>query len=130
MIYLHPILGGFAVATLLWIEAQGIRSRHARSYAPRARAIHRSYAKFALILIIMAEIGGTASVVFLRTDLKPTGSYHFWLGWGSATLASTLAWTGSQLANDPDARRIHPALGYAVLVVAALTFTLGLGLLP
>jgi hypothetical protein len=130
MIYLHPVLGALAVAAFLWIGTQGIRSRHARSYAPKSRAFHRRYAKVALILIVLAALGGTASVAFLRDDLKLSGSLHFWLGWGVATMASTLAWTGSQLGQDPDARRIHPALGYVALAVGALTFTFGLGLLP
>ena len=130
MIYLHPVLGALAVAALLWVGTQGIRSRHARSYAPKSRHLHRTYAKFALILIVLAAIGGTASVHFLRDDMELSRSPHFWFGWGAAVLASTLAWTGSQLTQDPDSRRIHPPLGFVALLIGTATFILGLRLLP
>lgn len=130
MIYVHPVLGALAVSALLWIGTQGMRSRHARSYAVPARQFHRKYAKVAWILILTAALAGTASVAFLRPDLELTRSFHFWSGWSTALVACGLAWSGPQIHADADARRLHPAMGVTALVLGVLTATLGMGLLP
>lgn len=130
MIYLHPALGAVAVALMLWLGAQGIRSRHPRPYAAPSRRRHRAVGKTSMILVVLAACGGTASVHFLRADLELSRSLHFWLGWSAALTMAALAWTGPQLHQDADARRLHPLLGWTALVVGALTATLGMGLLP
>lgn len=130
MIYLHPILGGVAVALMLWLGTQGIRARHPRAYAPAARKRHRTVGKTSMILVVLAAVLGTASVYFLRSDLELSRSFHFWMGWTAALTMAGLAWTGPQIHRDPDSKRLHPLMGWTALVVGVLTATLGMGLLP
>jgi hypothetical protein len=130
MIYLHPVLGGCAVALMLWLGAQGIRARHPRPYAPASRRRHRAVGKTSMVLVVLAACTGAASVHFLRSDLELSRSLHFWLGTGAALCMAGLAWTGPQIHQDPDSKRLHPVMGWTALVVGALTATLGMGLLP
>lgn len=130
MIWIHPVLGASAVILLVWLGAQGLRSRHKRSYAAQARTRHRKVSRWAFVLLVTAAIAGTASVYFLRSDLRPTGSFHFWLGWGACLLAGALAWSGPQVPTDPDAKQLHPLFGGLAMITAVIAATLGLGLLP
>ncbi len=128
--WIHPVVGGLAVTLLLWLGIQGARSRHRRSYAGQARVRHRRASRYVAGLVVLAACLGTASALWLRPDLRPMGSFHFWLGWGTCLLTLALAWSGPQVPTDPDARAVHPLFGIFALVFAALTATLGLGLLP
>jgi threonine/homoserine/homoserine lactone efflux protein len=130
MVWIHPALGALAVATFLWLGVQGLTARKKRKDAPASRARHRRWSRWVFGLMVVAGLGGTASVYLLRDDLEPTRSLHFWVAWFTVMVAAGLAWSGPEVPRDEDARRLHPLFGAIAMAGAALTAAMGMGLLP
>lgn len=126
MVYLHPVLGALAAASLVWLSVLGLRSRHRAAYAREARATHRRFAWWIYGAIVLSAVGGTASVLLLRDDLD-LGTAHFWTGWATVALMTAGAITSRRL---PAARQYHLGLGLGALVLALAGVALGFRLLP
>lgn len=128
--YAHPLFGALAVVLLVWIGSKGMRARHRRPYAASERALHRAWARWALVAVGLAALAGTGSVVALRDDLTPAESAHFWFGWSTFALLASSAVTSKLFPRAPSARGVHRWVGLGAMATGVIGAALGLGLLP
>lgn len=127
--YLHPVIGGVAALLVVWIGMQGLYGRMRKPDSPARRATHRRLAPLVAGLVTVSALGGVLSVHFLREELRLAGSAHFWAGW----LVAVLLWfggAGSSWRAGMQLQPWHGSLGIVTMLLAALVFMMGLGLLP
>lgn len=127
--YLHPVLGGVAALLVVWIGMHGLAGRTRKPDAPARRALHRRIAPVAGVLVWVAAIGGVASVAAFRKGMSVGDSAHFWAGWLVALLM-LVAGAGSSLRPGMRLQAWHGTVGIVAMLLAALVFMMGLGLLP
>lgn len=130
MVYLHPLLGIFAVGLIGWVATQGFRARHRKAYAPEARRAHARWAPVAWALVTIGAVAGTALTAWARPDMDVAASWHFRAGWGLAAGMTAAAVLSKLLPRKPWARTLHPIVGLACLVGAPLIAAFGFKLLP
>lgn len=130
MSYVHPLVGTLVIALLLWVGAQGLRSRHKARYAPGARKLHARFAPVALWGCVVVAVAGPLSVVFTREDLELVDSWHFWFGWLVALLMVSAWFSSRRLHEDPRLKQLHPYFGIAAMLLAIFGAMLGFGMLP
>lgn len=128
--WLHPIGGLVAACLVLWIGVQGIRSRHRRSYAVGARVRHGRLAKYVYAWVVAVWAAGVSTVAFVRSDLEPARSWHFWLMAGVVLLMTGGAVSSRLFPSQAAARGWHRQLGIAAMMLVMAGAALGLGLLP
>lgn len=125
---LHPTLALASVAFLAHVASLGLRSRERR--ADRAlRERHARRAPIALALVAGNAAAGLLSTWLWRADLTLGRSTHFGVGLAAVALLALAALVARRVPHDPRARRIHPLLGAAALLLALLQVFLGLPLL-
>lgn len=130
MSYVHPLAGALAIALLLWVGSQGLRSRHKARYAQAARRHHARFAPLALWACLAVAVAGPVSVVLTREDLELVDSWHFWFGWIVALLMTTAWFTSRRLHQDPRLKRLHPFFGITAMLLSIFGAMLGFGMLP
>lgn len=106
-----------------------MRSRRAAPSAARARRRHRALGPWLYALVLVAWAGGVGSVVGLRPDLAPAASGHFTVGTAVAALFTAAAWLARRVPTSDTARRLHPLVAGAALVLSGVQVFLGLQLL-
>jgi hypothetical protein len=126
--WLHPALGLVAVAAAARAAGLGLAARRGGPSADRARARHRTLGPVTLGLMTVNWMLGLGTVWLVRHDLEPFASRHALVGAAIVALLAGSAVTSRRIGIDPRARRIHPWLGAAALVVAAVQVFLGLQL--
>ena len=83
-----------------------------------------------IALVVAVACVGTASALFLRPDLQPASSIHFWTLWTVVVVLTGSVLTARAFGVRPDARRVHAWLGVVAMVAIAIGAVLGLGMLP
>lgn len=130
MAWLHPALGILATILIVWMAFQGLDSRKRRPEALQARQRHRRWTPVAAVLAVLAAIGGTASVEWLRPDMDLAETWHFRTGWACAALGAVAWLTSRGLHRKPALKALHPWVGLALLAAAMATAFLGIEHLP
>lgn len=130
LVYLHPALGLIALCLLVWAATAGFRARHVAPYAAGSRALHRRLGPTVAGLFVVAAALGIASTIWLRDDLDPASTWHALAGGVGVTLMAALYLLGRQVRRRSWAKRVHPWVGIAAILVGAAIFVLGVGLLP
>jgi hypothetical protein len=103
-----------------------VRSRRAIPSAERARRRHRALGPWIYALVLVAWVGGLVSVRALRPDLEPATTGHFTVGTVVVALFSAAAALSRRLPGSRLARRLHPLVAGAALVLAGVQVFLGL----
>jgi hypothetical protein len=130
VLYLHPVLGGATVLLMAWVGSLGLRSRHPGGSTAGRRARHAAMAPWAYGAVLVAWASGLATVRWLRDDLDFAASGHFTVGSAMAALLTAAAILSRRVATDPWARRMHPFLGAAAILLGGVQVFLGLQLMP
>jgi len=127
--YIHPIIGGLAIALLAYVGSLGLRARNDRHRAPQLLARHARLAPWVYGFILGSWLAGFVSTWWLRHDLELGASPHLRIG---AALVVTLS--GSALSarwiRRPQMRAIHPWFGAAAMLLAAAQVFFGLQITP
>ena len=87
-------------------------------------------APWAGLLVGLSALLGTASVYWLRDDLKLAGGWHFRIGWSAALLSLAVWILSRKLRSWSWAPRLHLWLGLALVGCAFAVAFLGLDMLP
>jgi hypothetical protein len=130
VLYLHPALGAATVLFAAWAASLGLRSRQAGVCAAARRARHAAVAPWAYGTVLVAWASGLATVRWLRDDLDVAASGHFTVGSAMAMLLTAAAILSRRMPGDARARRIHPWLGAAAVLLGGIQVFLGLELMP
>ncbi|MEN0065382.1 MAG: DUF4079 family protein [Myxococcota bacterium] len=130
MAFVHPVIGTVAILFTIWIGSRGITARQGTKGAHQARRIHRKYAVYALIAMVVASITGTASTVWLRDDLSLGDTWHLAIGWVIVGLMGVSALLTRYFTKSPVLRSVHPLLGMLAVAAAVLQAIIGIELLP
>ncbi len=125
---LHPALALASIAFLLHVASLGLRSRERRG-GDELRRRHRRRAPGAFGLMAGNAAAGLLSTWLWRDDLTLGESAHFAVGLGVITLLAFGALLARRIPRDDRARRLHPLLGLAALLLALVQVFLGLPLL-
>jgi len=126
--FLHPLIALAAIVLLYHVATLGLRSRQRRG--EEARPVHARRAPWALAMVWLSALSGTAATCLWRKDLEPASGWHFWIGLAVVGLLSTGALLSRRVPDDETARTIHPVLGLLALLFAALQVFFGMPLLP
>jgi hypothetical protein len=126
----HPLLGVLAVLAAARGAALGVGGRRSGPVASRDRARHAALMPWIYVLVVVSWAGGLASALWLRTDLPAAGSTHFTVGTGILLLFTLAAVISRRIGDDPRARRIHPWIGAAALLLCGWQIFLGLQIMP
>lgn len=124
--WLHPAISFAAIALLATAASLGLRSRERGGVALRPR--HARIAPWAAGVAIANAVFGIASVALWRPDLEVAAGPHFWLGLATALLLGSGALLSRAVRHDERARRIHPLLGLAALLLSLVQVFFGLSL--
>ena len=73
---------------------------------------------------------GLATVHWLRDDLDAAASGHFTAGSGFVTLLTAAALVSRRIGDRTWARRVHPWLGVAAVLLGGVQVFLGLQIMP
>jgi hypothetical protein len=111
-------------ATLGW------RARRRGAGAARARARHAALMPWVWALVLLTWAGGVATVWALREDLETAASGHFAVGAAIVALLTAGGLVSRRIGDDPRARRLHPWIGAAALLLAGVQVFLGLQIMP
>ncbi|HZR80244.1 MAG TPA: DUF4079 family protein [Candidatus Binatia bacterium] len=126
--FLHPATAVLAIALLAYTASLGLRSRERGGAALRPR--HARLAPWAYGVMLANGVFGALSTVAWRGDLELGAGWHFRLAVAIALVLTAAALLSRRIAESERARRLHPALGMAALLLSALQAFFGLGLLP
>lgn len=124
--WVHPVAAGVAIALAAYAASLGVRSRRAIPSATHARRRHRALGPWVYALVLVAWAGGLASVVLLRPDVEPAASGHFTVGTAVVALFSAAAGLSRYVPTHDTARRLHPLVAAAALVLCGVQVFLGL----
>lgn len=124
----HPALSLVAIALLARAASLGFAARERRGEGARTR--HGRLAPLAFVLVAANAALGIASTRLWRPDLSPGASPHLAVGIAVVALLGTAALLSRRIGDAPWARRAHPWLGVAGLLLAAVQFFFGMALLP
>ena len=130
MVWIHPALGITTALLIIWMGLVGINASKRRPAAAKARRLHARVAPWAGLLAGISAIAGTASVYFLRDDLKFAQSWHFRIGWTCALLSLAVYILSRNMRRWRWAPRLHLYLGLLLLGCAFAVAFLGLDMLP
>ena len=130
MRYLHPVAGAAVLALLAYVASLGFRLRTARRGRAALAARHARLAPFAYAAVLASWVAGAASTLWLRDDLDFAASLHFRTGAGMAVLLTGSALTARAMRGGAAARDIHPWLGAAAVLLAAVHVVTGLRIMP
>jgi hypothetical protein len=129
--FVHPALGGVAVAAMAWVGSRGLLARQGAPGAHAKRRAHARWGPWALAAVVTAALTGSATVAWVRDDLDLAASWHFWAGWAAAAGMSALAWaTPRRMRGSTAVRTGHPWVGAAVLGLGVFVLIVGIELLP
>ena len=129
--FLHPVLGMVALLATIQLGAAGLQARQGRQGAHAKRKRHARQGPYVAAAMGVAALTGLASVVWLRSDLEPSASWHFWMGWAATVCMAGLAWaTPRRFRRNAWVRNGHPAVGVAAMLAGVVAFILGIELLP
>jgi hypothetical protein len=126
--FLHPATALLAIAMLAYAASLGLRARE-RGGAP-LRLRHARLAPWAFAAILASAAFGAVSTWLWRPDLELGQGWHARLALAIATLLAAAAVASRSIAANEAARRLHPVLGLAALLLALVQVFVGLGLLP
>ena len=90
---------------------------------------HRALGPWVYTLVLVSWAGGLTTVVRLRSDLDPAASGHFAVGTAIALLFTLAAWLSRRVPTRDWARRLHPLVAGAALVLSGVQVFLGLQIL-
>jgi hypothetical protein len=129
--YLHPVVGAAVLALLAYVASLGFRLRTARRGRAALAARHARLAPFAYAAVLASWVGGAASTLWLRDDLDFASTLHFRTGAVMAALLTGSALTARAMGRGSAAARdIHPWLGAAAVLLAAVHVVTGLRIMP
>jgi len=129
--FIHPLLGGLAIAAMVQLGAAGLQARQGRKGAHAKRKRHRKQGPYIAAAMVVAALTGLGSVLFLREDLDPVDSYHFWAGSLATTSMLVIAYLTPRRFRKSDlVKRLHPVVGVVAMVVGIVAFVVGIELLP
>ena len=130
LLWAHPAAGVVTVALLLRAARLGVRGRGASGAAGRARGAHVALTPWVLGLVVLEWLGGLATVWLDRDDMELATSGHFAVGSAIALLLLIAAGVSRWIPAHDLARRVHPWLGAAAVLLAGVQVFLGLQIMP
>jgi len=129
--YVHPVLGAIVLALLVYVASLGLRLRKARRGRAQLAALHARLAPWAYAGVLVSWAAGLLSSWLLREDLEVATTLHLRSGLLIAVLLSASALTARSLKRGSStAREIHPWLGAAAALLAAVQAVTGLRIMP
>lgn len=131
MDYLHPIAGFATLLLLVYVGLLGLRLRSARRERARLAALHARLGPWLYALVLGSWAAGALSVIWTRPDLALADSLHFRSGAALVLLLTGSAITSRLLRRgNLNAREVHPWLGVAAVLLAAIHLVTGLRITP
>jgi Protein of unknown function (DUF4079) len=130
LLWAHPLLGWVAVALMVRAARLGVRARAPGTTAARGRAAHVRLTPWALGVVVIAWLGGVATVWLDRADMSVAESGHFSVGSAIVVLLATAAGVSRWVPSEAWARQVHPWLGAAAVLLAGVQVFLGLQIMP
>ena len=132
MTYAHPIAGVAVLLLLGYVASLGFRMRGARRGRAALAARHARLAPIAYWTVLATWLLGVGSTLWLREDLETASTLHFRTGCALAVLLTGSALTARPMRRGPaaTAREIHPWLGAAAVLLAAIHVVTGLRIMP
>ncbi|MGH7788293.1 MAG: DUF4079 family protein [Candidatus Binatia bacterium] len=131
MDYLHPIAGLVTLLLLVYVGGLGLRLRTARRDRARLAARHARLGPWLYALVLGSWAAGALSVSATRPDLAFADSLHFRSAAGLVLLLTGSAVTSRLMRRgNMSAREVHPWLGVAALLLAAIHLITGLRITP
>ncbi|HWP66545.1 MAG TPA: DUF4079 family protein [Candidatus Limnocylindria bacterium] len=124
--WLHPALGLAAVWQLVRAARRGLDVR--RRVQPTRGLPHPVLARRAWWFVAGNWVLGLLTVRFFRPELDLAASTHFQAGTAVLVLLTLAGLVSRRIDADPRLRRLHPAIGAAALLLAAVQVFLGLQL--
>ena len=129
--YLHPLTGVAVLGLLGYVALLGFRLRTVRRGRAALAARHARLAPIAYVGVLASWAIGAGSTLWLREDLEVTATLHFRTGCALAVLLTGSALTARSMRRGGGAARdVHPWLGAAAVLVAAVHVVAGLRLMP
>lgn len=130
LLLVHPTIGLASVVFAAWVGSLGLRGRLPASQATRQRAAHVRWAPRVLGAAVTTWATGLATVRWLRDDLEAAASRHFQVGTGIVFLFAGAALLSRRIEESSAARRTHPWLGAAAVLLGGVQVFLGLEIMP
>ncbi len=124
--HLHPLVALATIALLAYGGGLGLKGRRLSG----SRARHAALMPWAYALVLVAWAGGVVTVWRVRDDLDLAASHHFTVGSLIVALFTAAALLSRRIEVDPLARRIHPWIGAAALLLCGVQVFLGLAIMP
>ncbi len=129
--FLHPALGGLSLLAMMSLGARGLQARQGVKGAHKKRKRHAKQGPWIAGAMTMAALTGLGTVVFVRDDLDPVGSWHFWAGWFVTLCMLLLAYmTPRRFRRNQLVKSLHPAVGVVVMITGVVVLLVGIELLP
>jgi uncharacterized protein DUF4079 len=128
--WLHPIAGFLAVGLVVRGATLGWAAQRRGPSAAKARLRHARLMPWVYGLMLLTWAGGVVTVWALRDDLDTAASGHFSVGSMIIALLTAGALLSRRIPTDPRARRLHPWVGAAALLLAGVQVFLGLQIMP
>ena len=129
--FVHPLLGGLALLAMIQLGAAGLQARQGRKGAHAKRKRHRKQGPYIAAAMVVAALTGTATVAFVRADLDPVGSWHFWAGWLATVCMLVIAYgTPRRFRKNDLVKNAHPVIGVVAMIVGIVGFVVGIELRP
>lgn len=123
--WLHPIAGLVAVLLVLRVASLGLAMQRRGRRAAVARSAHARLGPVLVAAVVVSWFGGWITVWLARDDLGLAASMHFRLGTLLLLLVLAAAGVSRAMATTPWARRVHPWIGAAVVLLAGLQVFIG-----
>jgi hypothetical protein len=129
--FLHPFLGGLALLAMMQLGAAGLQARQGAKGAHNKRKRHAKQGPWIAGAMALAALTGVGTVVFVREDLEPVDSWHFWAGWLATLCMLTIAFvTPRRFRRNQLVKNLHPAVGVVAMLVGVVVLLVGIELLP
>jgi hypothetical protein len=130
MAFVHPAIGALTILFSAWIMTRGLVARQGVKESTKARRFHKKWAPWAFAGMVLSGITGLLSTLLLRPDLTLGETWHLVLGLTSIGLMGAAGLLTRSFTRDPRLRTVHPWIGVAAVVVAAVQGIVGIELLP
>ena len=129
-LYLHPVAGLATIALAGYDARLGLRSRSAGRDAGAARRRHARIGPWLYALLLLDWLGGLGTMWAWRPEYEATTTGHFTVGSLICAVFTAAVLLSRRVPFDPRARRFHPIVAAAGLVLCGVQVFLGLQLLP
>src|SRR6185436_612738 len=119
-VYAHPLAGFATIALAAYTASLGVRARSASPRALAARRRHARIGPWLYALLLLDWLGGLGTMWAWRPEYEATTTGHFPVGSLICAVFTAAVLLSRRVPFDPRARRFHPIVAAAGLVLCGV----------